>query len=140
MGAVGVRHSRRRRDSDEAESRTRSRPDRQPHRVDTDFKTSSTHGTVLPSTVTTSSSPSQSPSTHLRAEFHDKPLAVEPIGRSLPNNVRRNSPEDDGMSIIIILIILFHFLNVLVPTGFVLVGQNNNNNNNNNKTSVCCIL
>jgi len=25
---------------------------------------------------------------------------------------------------------LFHFLNVLVPTGFVLVGQNNNNNNN----------
>jgi len=28
---------------------------------------------------------------------------------------------------------LFHFLNVLVPTGFVLVGHNNNNNNNNTK-------
>ena len=30
---------------------------------------------------------------------------------------------------------LFHFLNVLVPTGFVLMGLKNNNNNNNNKNN-----
>ena len=31
---------------------------------------------------------------------------------------------------------LFHIFSVLVPTGFVLVGQKNNNNNDNNRNSL----
>ena len=35
---------------------------------------------------------------------------------------------------------LFHFLNVLLPIGFVLVGQNNNNNNNHEDTYSAVIM
>ena len=54
----------------------------------------STHATTGPPTVTTSSS-AVSPSTHL-LDVHDRPLAVEPVGRKLPGEMRRNPLKDVG--------------------------------------------
>ena len=89
-----------RRDVDEAERREHKLSAHRRQHIDTDANVSSTHATIRPRTATTSLS-AVSTTTQL-PDGHDRPLAVEPAGRRLPSEMRKNPLQGVGAFMILV--------------------------------------